>query len=658
MFELSVAFKYLLPRWRQLSVSIISLISILVISLVVWLIVVFFSVTNGLESTWVNKLIALTAPVRVVPTDSYYKSYYHLIDGISQNGDFTTKSIGEKLGSLQTNPYNPEYDQEIPPHWPLPDADKQGKLKDLVKLAFQAVQSVEGATAREFETTVANLRLKLSMPDRDAGSEDKQTLSHPTYLSAYDATNPHLSKTLYPITSLDLTNMIRASGMDGDTNPKAMRQRLQEVMQTIKIESLKTPLLGWMIPPETLPETCKLNVCVLGNNVLIPQDASSVSDGTTLVRDKGELALIDAQGTHTPLSGALIVAGNLSAEVVNTLPFNKLEHPQDIAFEVALSVQGVPLKGEATLNQWQVERFSITPLLLMNKELPPSLPNTLHWGEAILLPKGWRESGALIGDRGYLSYQTPTASSLQEQRIPIYVAGFFDPGILPMGGKVVLANPQIVSMIRSASPTNDSALANGINVRINDLEQADFVKKQIVSALQEAGIDRYWKVETYREFEFTKDFLQQFRSEKNLFSLISMVIIIVACSNIVSMLIILVNDKKMEIGILRSMGATSQSIAFIFGLCGLIMGLLGSLLGIGLALFTLRHLQTLIDFISRAQGFEMFNPNFFGETLPNEVSLEALGFVLTATVLISLIAGIVPAVKACLLRPSAILRSE
>ncbi|MBT3579060.1 MAG: hypothetical protein HN501_03615, partial [Waddliaceae bacterium] len=47
MFEFSVAYKYLIPRRRQLSVSIITIISTLVISVVVWLILVFFSVTTG-----------------------------------------------------------------------------------------------------------------------------------------------------------------------------------------------------------------------------------------------------------------------------------------------------------------------------------------------------------------------------------------------------------------------------------------------------------------------------------------------------------------------------------------------------------------------------------------------------------------------------------
>ena len=98
MFELSVAFKYLLPRRRQLSVSIISLISILVISLVVWLILVFFSVTNGLEKIWVEKMISLTAPVRILPTEAYYKSYYYQIDSHSVAANYTPKSFAKKRG--------------------------------------------------------------------------------------------------------------------------------------------------------------------------------------------------------------------------------------------------------------------------------------------------------------------------------------------------------------------------------------------------------------------------------------------------------------------------------------------------------------------------------------------------------------------------------
>ncbi|KIC76363.1 hypothetical protein DB41_GH00010 [Neochlamydia sp. TUME1] len=131
-----------------------------------------------------------------------------------------------------------------------------------------------------------------------------------------------------------------------------------------------------------------------------------------------------------------------------------------------------------------------------------------------------------------------------------------------------------------------------------------------------------------------------------------------ACSNVISMLIILVNDKKLEIGILRSMGASSASIASIFGFCGMTMGLAGSVIGIGAALLTLRHLELLVTFLSRLQGHEAFNPLYYGDSLPNEVSMEALLYVISFTALISLFSGLVPAVKASLLRPSTILRAE
>ena len=61
---------------------------------------------------------------------------------------------------------------------------------------------------------------------------------------------------------------------------------------------------------------------------------------------------------------------------------------------------------------------------------------------------------------------------------------------------------------------------------------------------------------------------------------------------------------------------------------------------------------------SPIQGFEMFNPMMYGDTLPNEISYKVLTVVIIATALVSLLAGVVPAVKACLMRPSHILRSQ
>lgn len=464
MYELSVALKYLTPRWRQLSVSIISLISILVIALVVWLIVVFFSVTNGLERSWIQKLVSMTAPMRIIPTDAYYNSYYYQIDSISEASNYTLKSIGEKRSAEIGDPYNPEVDPEVPGQW-----IKETPFKDPVKELFLILNSVPGLSATDFETTVANLQLRMLKKDKQNQWVESQ-LSQAAYLSSQDEN-------------------------------------------------------------------------------LLPEDG-------------------------------------------------------------------------------------------------------------VLLPKAFKEAGAQIGDKGFLSYYATTMSGIQEQRLPIVVTGFYDPGIIPMGGKFVIANKSAVNTIRNATEMGQAFVSNGINVRFKELNQAEELKTAIQDRLRQTGIDKYWRVETFREYEFTRDLIQQLRSEKNLWTVLASVIILVACSNIVSMLIILVNDKKREIGILRSMGATSLSIALIFGICGVVMGMVGSIIGTIIAIFTLKNLEALVSFVGKMQGYEMFNPVFYGDSLPNQISPEALLFVVVATALTSLIAGIVPAIKASALKPAAILRSE
>lgn len=490
MFELSVAWKYLLPKRRQLSVSIISLISILVISLVIWLILVFFSVTRGLERGWIEKLVTITAPVRVTPTEKYYNSHYYQIDLLSSASNYSFLSIGEKL-LVDHSPYDPEVDEELPADFPPNEG------KDLVKALFHAIQTLPEVVPSEYEATNAALRLKLVREDplHSPTGAVQSILNQQMYITSFGDDIAYLDKTLLAATEKDVHNQK-----------------------------------------------------YLGGN------------------------------------------------------------------------------------------------------------NSHDFG--ILLPKSFKEVGVLLGDRGDLTYFAPGASALQEQRLGIFVEGFYDPGIVPMGGKFLLTSSPVVRTIRSAQGQDSTYLTNGVNLRFDNLGQAKSIKDQLVAELEKEGIEPYFKVETFREYDYAKDLLQQLSSEKNIFSLISSVIILVACSNIISMLIILVNDKKLEIGILRSMGATSKSIATIFGICGIVMGLLGTLIGTLLAFITLRNLNTILQLISRLQGYDAFNPIFYGDHLPNHLSMETLLALVIGTAVLSTIAGLIPAVKASRMKPAAILRAE
>ncbi len=655
MFELSVALKYLVPRWRQLSVSIISMISILVIALVVWLILVFFSVTNGLEKSWINKLISLTAPVRITPTDAYYKSFYYLSDTLSAKADYTLKTIGEKRALGLS--YDPEYDEEAPADWPKPDLDADGNIKDIVTLAFEkinAVKDIPGIRAGDYIMTVGNLHLK---------QKGGKTLSQTTYLGSLDAKNQEMAGSILSVSPEDLTHLysqfVLGESRNGDqfyVTPTLIKERLDRFYHLVQVKALKTPESGWAIPRHLFPKNGTLKVQPLNLGYLIPKDPSKAQEQISL----GDLS------SPLYLEGGLLLPAEMQKEQLYS-------HPDDVLFKVKFTLQNQTFEGVAPYRGLNFGEASVQSSFGSQPEKIPfwgytlkfpdgsqeyNLPKDAQSGEPVLLPKTFRSAHVNLGDRGFLSYYSPTTSTVQQMYIPIFVAGFYDPGIIPIGAKFILTNNEIASLFRTSHNQDDMQLSNGINVRLHSLDLAEKTKERLLKEFEEAGIAPYFKIETYREFEFTKDLIQQLHSEKNLFTLIATVIIIVACSNIISMLIILVNDKKLEIGILRSMGASSFSIALIFGFCGVVMGLLGSLIGTLGAFLTLRHLQRLIEWISWIQGYDMFNPVFYGEVMPSEMSGEAFSFVFIATVLISLLAGIVPAVKASLLRPSATLRAE
>jgi lipoprotein-releasing system permease protein len=668
MFELSVARKYLTPRWRQLSVSIISLISILVIALVVWLIVVFFSVTNGLEKGWVDKLITLTAPVRITPTNAYFDSYYYQIDSISSKSDYTSKTLSEKLKSPATDPYDEYNDEEPSKNLSQPVLNPDGSLKDLVKELYASVENSfrnERITLKDYEATTSHIRIKLLRNSDNLPTES--TISQSAYLGSFDVTNHTLEKTILPYSTDDFNNMLNMvpNSASGHTEKIEFQKRLHSYFSAVTIEKLKTPISHWNIPKSVWPREASLKVLKItkqngSQEILLAQNEKTsesiaslyTQDGArfesdTLRIENGKLFI---GNILTPLPLKVVGSLEFSAKL-NEGSISQAKKLSDLQFLISFNLQGVNFQGLIPYHLLKIAKATV------KKNALPLVADA-EKGDGIYLPKTFKDAGVLVGDLSYLSYYTPTMSSVQEQKTPSYIAGFYDPGLIPLGGKFILAPAELVSLIRVSQEQEPSAATNGINVRFDNIESADQVKEHIQTALNKAALSPYFKVETYKEYDFTKDILQQLQSDKTLFTLISTIIIIVACSNIISMLIIMVNDKKVEIGILRSMGTSSLSIATIFGICGIVMGTLGSAIGVAVAYLTLKNMKVLINFLSELQGHNAFNPMFYGETLPSEISFEAMLFVIASTACISLVAGIVPAIKASMLRPSAILRAE
>lgn len=699
-FVLSVAFKYLIPRSKQLSVSIISLISILVISLVVWLVIVFLSVTEGIEKNWVKQLVALNAPVRMVPTDAYYQSYYYQIDQLSSASNYTTKTIGEKLLSSQTDPYDPLVDAEIPPEFPPPDRHYDGSIKDLAKEGWEAIASLKHfpeLRAQEYEVTFGNLRLGLLRKQPGTDEVTQTYLSQVSYVASYDKDNLNLKKLVLSPSSRDLNNLLTALtlsttvGIDDPEqikNDQTKKETLTAFFSSIEIAALKTTEPGYRLPRALFPLERSLKGCgmVRGDRiakVIIPASENGLEALKRSFTAFGHEAVIGEVkfGEGRPV---FIPLEKTSAEIPKRLDLflepgvilkaafvkESLERapiPSFLQFEVETAIQGAPLKGlirydeqleivEASLKE---ESSTIHPLWVhQNPEGKILIPVDHPLGEGILIAKTFQDNGVRLGDTGFLSYFSQSASGVQEQRLPVYVAGFYDPGFMSVGNKLILVDPKVTAILRGNVTIADRMLGNGVHIWTPHLEDAGKIKAALIEELTARGLNSYWTVESFTDYEFARPVLQQLKSDKTLFTLIAFIILIVACSNVISMLILLVNDKKKEIGILQSMGASSLRIASIFGVCGFFTGFISSLLGTFVAVLTLKNLQSLVNVLNFLQGHQAFQSAFYGDMLPNQLSVTALVFVLLATTLISLLAGIAPAVKAARIRPTEILRSE
>ncbi|HEV7737957.1 MAG TPA: hypothetical protein VGO47_11375, partial [Chlamydiales bacterium] len=188
MFELRIALKYLLPNPKSLSTALISLMSMTVVALVVWLVLVFLSVTVGIEKTWVSKLTSLYGPLRVSPTDEYYRSYFYQIDSYASASNHTLKTIGEKAMVALSDPYVETEDMEVPLGFSKADRDPSGMLIDPVKTAVNILDSLKeefsGLKYQDYEISGALLKLELARAGRTS------YLSQMSYLLSMQEENP------------------------------------------------------------------------------------------------------------------------------------------------------------------------------------------------------------------------------------------------------------------------------------------------------------------------------------------------------------------------------------------------------------------------------------------------------------------------------------
>lgn len=154
-----------------------------------------------------------------------------------------------------------------------------------------------------------------------------------------------------------------------------------------------------------------------------------------------------------------------------------------------------------------------------------------------------------------------------------------------------------------------------------------------------------WKINDWREQK--GEFFQAVRMEKNMMGLLISLIIVVAISNIITSLSLMVVDKQGEIAILQTQGLTKRQVTQVFIIQGAIVGVVGALFGGLLGILVTANLSELIAFI---------HPT--GMSLPTEVDYQQVLIIIFCSIGFSLLCTLYPAYSATNIEPAEALRYE
>lgn len=192
----------------------------------------------------------------------------------------------------------------------------------------------------------------------------------------------------------------------------------------------------------------------------------------------------------------------------------------------------------------------------------------------------------------------------------------------------------------------------GVRVRLADLYQAPQIASELVAGLGEGYRGEDWSLTQGSLFSAMK-------MEKTMIGLLLLLIVAVAAFNIIATLIMVVADKRADIAILRTLGATPRQIMAIFMVQGSIIGLTGTLIGTVLGVIGAMNVSALVSWLEKVSGQHIFSSDvYFISTLPSELRLQDVLLVTLAALLLSFLATVYPAWRAAQTQPAEALRYE
>ncbi len=192
--------------------------------------------------------------------------------------------------------------------------------------------------------------------------------------------------------------------------------------------------------------------------------------------------------------------------------------------------------------------------------------------------------------------------------------------------------------------------AQGVRLKVDDLFQARAINERLLARLPPFFYASDWTQTQGNLFNAIK-------MEKAMMSLLLLLIVAVAAFNIVSSLVMVVNDKKSDIAILRTLGATPGMIQRVFLVQGTAVGFGGTIAGVALGVLLSLTVSDIAGFYERISGVHLFDA-YFVNYLPSHLDWGDVLWVSLTAFGLSFLATIYPARQAGRIQPAEALRYE
>ncbi|MCK9507350.1 MAG: lipoprotein-releasing ABC transporter permease subunit [Pigmentiphaga sp.] len=226
------------------------------------------------------------------------------------------------------------------------------------------------------------------------------------------------------------------------------------------------------------------------------------------------------------------------------------------------------------------------------------------------------------------------------------VSGIFESGHFEYDSSMVFVH------VDDAARVFRESGQGGVRLRIQDMQQAPQVARQLADSLPPGLVVSDWS-------QNNRTWFAAVQTEKRMMFLILVLIIAVAAFNLLSSLVMAVNDKQSDIAILRSLGATPREIARIFVVQGGLIGVIGTLLGVGGGMLIAYNIDVIVPAIERALGFQFLPKDIYLiSQLPSDPRRADILIIGMTSLVLSFLATLYPSWRASRLQPAEVLRHD